>query len=62
LLWRKDRPDFSKKPATALSTKVVDKFVDCLWKYAFVILAAGADLGAMKCSAVFSDIETAGYV
>jgi len=59
---RKEWRDFSKNQDPALSTKLVDKFVDCLWKCPPIILAARADLGPVKCSAVFSDIETARYV
>jgi hypothetical protein len=59
---RKEWRDFSKNPAAALSTKLVDKFVDCLWKCEPVILAAAMESGAMKCSAVFSGIETGRYV
>jgi hypothetical protein len=62
LPWRKEWRDFSKNPATALSTKLVDKVVDCLWKSAPILLAARANLGPVKCSAVFSGIETARYV
>jgi hypothetical protein len=62
LAWRKEWRDFSKNPATALSTKLVDKFVDCRWKYTPILLALSANLGPVKCSAVFSGIETARYV
>jgi hypothetical protein len=56
----KSGANFSKKPGMPLSTKLVDKFVDCRWKCFFAILAAGANSGAMKCSAAFSGVETGG--
>jgi hypothetical protein len=55
--WR----HFSKNPARALSTKVVDKFVDSGRKCDAFIPTAWLALVAMKCSADFSGMETAPY-
>jgi len=55
--WR----HFSKKEAGALSTKVVDKFVDFLWTVASLRLEFAARSATLKCSSAFSGKETARY-
>jgi hypothetical protein len=46
--------DFSKNSAMALSTKVVDKYVDCHWTAAILSQWRALGLGPMKTSAAVS--------
>jgi hypothetical protein len=53
--------DFSKNGAMALSTKVVDKYVDCHWRAIILSLWQALGLGPLKTSAAVSVKETWPY-